>query len=115
MNVFISWRSASGVDTASLLKAVQSAGSGCTRFVEQDISVFTAAETTWGLDSLDGVDDGAYVRHYGGKGVEVYVIDTGIDSDHSELAGLSQKKTYKHKLSRLPAVGSGPELVRMKL
>ena len=25
------------------------------------------------------------------------------------------EKTYKHKLSRLPAVGSGPELVRMKL
>lgn len=51
-----------------------------------------AAASTWGLDRLDQRSlplNGRYTRNGGvdGRGVHVYVIDSGIDMDHPEFAG----------------------------
>lgn len=78
-----------GVGTAQLLEAVANT---CAEFVEQGVEWKTTgfAETPnapYGIDSLDGTLDNTYWRYYGGKGVEVFVLDTGIDASHVELQG----------------------------
>jgi subtilisin family serine protease len=45
---------------------------------------------SWGLDRIDATDeplDGRYQFRNTGAGVRVYVIDTGVRSDHSDLSG----------------------------
>jgi aqualysin 1 len=46
---------------------------------------------SWGLDRIDAVDDERFDERYryvsSGAGVTVYVIDTGVRSDHSDLSG----------------------------
>jgi subtilisin family serine protease len=79
----------SNVNTDALLAAL---AAECVDLVEQEILVNQIQSSTpqpvpWGLDSLDGVVDGQYSRSYTGKGVEVFVMDTGIDSQHDELLG----------------------------
>jgi subtilisin family serine protease len=39
----------------------------------------------WGLDSLDGNINNKYPFEYTGKGVNVYIFDTGIDTKHQEF------------------------------
>ena len=71
-----------GLSTASLLAAVEDP---CVSFVEQDVSA-GSGQVPWGLDALDGRVDG--IRPVGasnGSGVDVFVLDTGIDSQHEEL------------------------------
>ncbi|KAL7748124.1 hypothetical protein RI367_006480 [Sorochytrium milnesiophthora] len=43
---------------------------------------------SWGLDRIDGKIDGnfSYPRD-GGRGVDIYVIDTGINTQHTEFGG----------------------------
>lgn len=62
--------------------------------IEKDQPVLTsAAQTspTWGLDRVDETDlpvDGEYAfPDSSGAGVHVYVIDTGINPDHTEFTG----------------------------
>lgn len=54
-------------------------------------TIFTIMETqpspTWGLDRIDGTLDGAYTYSSSGSGVRVYVVDTGVDSDHPDFQG----------------------------
>jgi len=52
--------------------------------------VTQAPVPSWGLDRIDATDDpldGRYQFLNTGAGVRVYVIDTGVRSDHSDLAG----------------------------
>eukprot|EP00929_Paragymnodinium_shiwhaense_P039673 TRINITY_DN20819_c0_g1_i1.p1 TRINITY_DN20819_c0_g1~~TRINITY_DN20819_c0_g1_i1.p1 ORF type:complete len:791 (-),score=103.38 TRINITY_DN20819_c0_g1_i1:214-2529(-) len=71
------------LSNANLLSAVETR---CASMVEQDYTVYsTQGELVWGIDSIDGSVDGEYTSFYTGKGVDVYVIDTGIDSDHEEF------------------------------
>jgi subtilisin family serine protease len=44
-------------------------------------------DPTWGLDIVDGTIDRRYNYTYTGLGVEVYILDTGIQANHSELEG----------------------------
>lgn len=54
-------------------------------------TVFTTMNTqvgvTWGLDRTDGTMDGKYTYVSSGSGVKIYVVDTGVDATHPDLAG----------------------------
>ncbi len=52
----------------------------------------TSSGTNWGLDSIDGTMDNNYRRPCGlsGRGVDVYVMDTGIQYDHVEMTGRAE-------------------------
>jgi subtilisin family serine protease len=41
----------------------------------------------WGLDRVDGTVDSKYTYTWSGKGVQVYVFDTGIMTTHDEFSG----------------------------
>jgi len=42
---------------------------------------------TWALDILDGVRDNKYTFEGDGSGVDVYIVDSGIDLKHKEFEG----------------------------
>jgi subtilisin family serine protease len=50
--------------------------------------IFNATAYNWGTDRIDQTSgtDGSYNPAYSGAGVDVYVIDTGVDCDHIEFA-----------------------------
>lgn len=64
-------------------------------YIEQDIEMsFNSSTaipaTTWGLDRIDQPNlplDGNYIYQFDGSGTNLYVIDTGINTTHSEFTG----------------------------
>jgi len=42
---------------------------------------------SWGLDKVDGSMDSKYEYSLTGKGVEIYVLDTGVNPNHQEFTG----------------------------
>jgi subtilisin family serine protease len=52
------------------------------------VMIVTAAATSWGIDRINQNDlplDNNYARSFSGQNVNVYVLDTGIDTTHSEF------------------------------
>ena len=63
---------------------------GPNRVIRLDV---VQANPTWGLDRIDEASlplDGAYGYAYDGSGVNVYIIDTGIQITHDEFGGRAQ-------------------------
>jgi hypothetical protein len=47
----------------------------------------TRQTSSWGLDRIDGTLDSLFTSKGDGVGVRIYVLDTGVDANHPELAG----------------------------
>lgn len=64
-------------------------------YVEEDRVIFGGTirnTTSWGLDRIDGSNNNLDNRFnlpcsLTGKGVDVYVLDTGVNYDHKEFSG----------------------------
>jgi len=75
-----------GLGEEQLLEALNL---GCISMVEQD-TLGTLEQVTfppWGIDSIDGVIDSVFHSEHTGDGVKIYVMDTGVHSQHLEFAG----------------------------
>lgn len=53
--------------------------------------------TSWGIDRIDGKIDNKYHYAYTGRGVRVYIIDSGIKINHNEFNTLSNNNTTKRR------------------
>lgn len=82
------------VVTATAAEAATLARNGRVETIEKDASVHAAGvqggDLPWGLDRIDQRSlplDGSYSYPDGGSTVTAYVIDSGLNADHSEFAG----------------------------
>lgn len=50
-----------------------------------DSRILTYGSHEWGWDYIDGTMDGKFVSKYNGEGVDIFVIDSGIDSASSNI------------------------------
>jgi len=98
-----------GIRETTLLAALRDR-TGCVKLVEQDMEVTklstspqltqTAPEDVglpWGIDFLDGKVTATYEPDATGRGVEVYVFDTGVDAGHPWLRERMKKGKAFHK------------------
>ncbi len=78
---------------ASESEAKELAAEDGVAFVEQNAVVSIAATqtgATWGIDRIDQRNlplSGTYTYNYTGRGVHAYIVDTGINSTHTEFTG----------------------------
>lgn len=63
----------------------------------------------WGLDRIDGIKDGKYEYVGDGKSIRIYIVDTGVDANHPELAGrvLQGFDAFNQNLSQSDCNGHG--------
>ena len=64
--------------------------SSAVEYVEEDGVVFASSVESWGLDRVDQLNlplDDVYEPIGDGNGVDVYVIDTGINAGHVDFGG----------------------------
>jgi subtilisin family serine protease len=52
---------------------------------------------SWGIDRIDGKLDNKYHYAYTGKGVRMYIIDSGIQVNHDEFIASSEKNVTKQR------------------
>ena len=63
------------------------------KYIEQDAMMHMSATqtgATWGLDRVDQRSrptDGSYIYNYTGSGIKAYIIDTGINTAHTNFGG----------------------------
>lgn len=58
--------------------------------IENDFAVFAEATKSWGIDRIDQEKlplDGKFSSEYDGSGVNIYIVDTGVLSNHNEFKG----------------------------
>ena len=68
----------------------------------------TQSGATWGLDRIDQftkTGDGNYNYSYDGTGVDIYVIDSGIRTDHTEFTGRIPSGAYLDTLGSVEDCG----------
>jgi hypothetical protein len=65
--------------------------------VYPDLTVY-ANEYSWGVDRIDQASgtDNSYSPTYNGTGVDVYVIDTGLDTTHIEFEDIGMNRTVEN-------------------
>eukprot|EP00057_Strongylocentrotus_purpuratus_P034290 XP_794633.3 PREDICTED: proteinase K [Strongylocentrotus purpuratus] len=64
--------------------------SSAVEYIEEDGVVFASSVESWGLDRVDQINlplDDVYEPIGDGNGVDVYVIDTGINAGHVDFGG----------------------------
>lgn len=55
--------------------------------IEESAAVSVKNPASWGLDRVDGSLDSKYDYSYTGKGVEVFVLDSGVNFKHVDFKG----------------------------
>ena len=81
--------------------------------VTPDAPVY-AAEYSWGIDRSDQLDlpldRAAYSPDFEGCGVDVYVLDTGLDTTHSEFSNTGNGRQVKNIFNAYEGISSNTDV-----
>eukprot|EP01038_Epipyxis_sp_PR26KG_P010176 gene10176-13692_t len=80
-------------------------------YVYPDLETYTLAYS-WGIDRLDQNSlplSSSYTPSFDGTGVDVYIIDTGLDTTHSEFSYLTIKRNISNIYNPYGAISSNTD------